>query len=105
MLQPKATNYDNQVVTMHVDMSNQIIEIIGRYLSKADDVIRLEKPQRLVVEKDGIGMVDMTITGDSSIVEISKSKIICCSLAKKEVVEEFNKITSSILQVPNKLIV
>lgn len=105
MLQAKAISYENQIVTLQLDMSGEVVEVIARFIVETDKVIRVEKPQRLVGVDKGIGMIDMSLTGDSSMVEINLAKVISKSIAKKEMVEEYRKLTSSIIQTQSKLIV
>ena len=111
MLEPKAVNYDNQVISIKLlNAQGDIIELIGKFLSQTDSELRIGNPQALVQvasapnEPAQLGLVNFMQTGDNKVVTIFKSRVMAINLTHQGAAENYNQITSGVIAPATKII-
>ena len=106
MLQQKAQNYENEIISMKILASGgQIMEVISKCIGIDNNIIRLLNPQALmsvpgkVGEEPGMAMVNFMLTADpTKIIELNRTQILSIGVARKEASDAYNNIGSNIIK-------
>ena len=109
-LHPKVTNFDNQIVTFKLVASNQnVIEIVGRLLSRDAAHIWIEYPQALMPFKDKqnndqVGLLDFMVSGEGKTVEFRRDLVLSMTIAKKSFADEYERIIKEMTKKKSTII-
>jgi hypothetical protein len=71
-------------------------ELIARFESETDDVIKLHRPLALTMNEQGLGMMPWMILGSDEFITLKKSHVMAVSATKDDAAAQYTKGTTGI---------
>jgi hypothetical protein len=71
-------------------------EIIARFESATDEVIKLSKPLAITVSPQGLGMIPWVFLGNDSDITLSKTHVFVMVASKKDAATQYRESTTGI---------